>query len=653
MIYLISNQLRNFDSDIQLTTLEHCLDYFKDKDIIEVDTETEGCKWSRGRLPDPFTSKVLCIQLGTPDDQFVIDTTAVKISELKELFEDKSKLKIFQNAFFDLRFIWHSGIEIENIYDIMLAETILTRGKFTPKGYKSLAGMAERYLGESMNKEVRGQIHWRGLDDTVIRYAAGDVDKMTRIREKQLVELKKWDLLDYLKLENRYAKDLSLMAYNGFKLNPDKWLEYNKLAKQKLIGTYNELVKYMLEHHPEKVQTTLFGTESIIDFNSPKQTQNFFEELGMDIMIRDKKTGVYKKSVELKHIMKQADEFPILYPYAKFKEAGKEISTYGEKFLKENLNPVTGRIHSEFYQILETGRLSSSSPNLQNIPGEDEKGNTHPLRLCFEPDEGNVFIVADYSQQEPRITADYSQDPYLIDFIINGSGDSHSLIATMISEYLVGEHVDVSKKNNPRVERYNKTLRAIGKMINLGLDYGKSAFSIKDDLKTSQDEAQRLLDIISSKTPKKTAYFKKWQKFVKANGFIRTDDVFRSKTWYSNYDEYLDTNSYSRRSKLAGEMERFAQNNRIQGTAALMTKLAQIKFNDKLKEKFKGQTLLEISKTTKIVVQVHDEFVAECKKEYAKEIAPLLKEVMEWSGNVFCKTIPMKVEPEIGLNWTH
>lgn len=646
MIYLISNQLRNFDSDIQLTTVEQCLEYFEDKDIIDVDTETEGCKWCKGRLPDPFTSKVLCFQLGTPEHQFVIDTSAAKISDFKELFEDKNKIKVFQNAFFDLRFIWHSGIEIENVFDIMLAETILTRGKFTPKGYKSLAEMSERYLGVPMDKTVRGQIHWRGLDDTVIRYAAKDVAHMSQIREKQLISLKKWDLLDYMKLENRYVKDLSLMAYNGFKLNPDKWLEYNKLAKQKLVGTYNELVKYMLEYYPDKVITTLFGMDATVNFDSPKEIQDFFEELGMDIMIRDKKTGNYKKSVELKHIMKQADEFPILYPYAKYKEAGKEISTYGEKFLKENLNPVTGRIHSEFYQILETGRLSSSSPNLQNIPGEDEKGNTHPLRLCFEPDEGNVFIVADYSQQEPRITADYSQDPYLIDFIINGSGDSHSLVATMISEYLLGEHIDVSKTNNPRVERYNSSIRAIGKMINLGLDYGKSAFSIKDDLKITQDEAQKLLDIISSKTPKKTEYFRKWQKFVKANGYIRTDDVFRSKTWYDRYEEYLYTDNFSRKSKLAGEMDRFSQNNRIQGTGALMVKLAHIKFNDRLKEE-------NLQKHAKMVNAIHDELVVECKKEYAETVASMLKDIMIWAGNVFCKTIPMKVEPEIGTYWSH
>lgn len=597
MIYIVTGQELLFEESwIKKASMQDVEKYFLNKDIIEVDTETERCPWGKlpakgrvkkvdkedftrkDRLPDPYTSKVLCIQLGDRQNQFVIECATVNFIPItKKLLEDSTKLKIFTNAFFDLRFIFHWGINIKNICDIFLQEMILTRGlsvKILGRGYRSLGGMCDRYLGVHLNKEIRGQIHWRGLDPTVVKYAAEDVTYQNDIRLIQEEKLRELNLYRYADLENRYVISLARTSYRGFGIDSQKWLKVEEENNKILLKYQEELDNWVINNQPKYSETTLFDKRCLIKWTSSDQVKPLMKDLGINIETRDKKTGEDKESVEIKLLQKQINKSELIPIYIRYKELKKEITTYGSAFLEQNLNPITKRVHSEFFQILETGRISSTKPNIQNIPGMLEE-DTHPLRLAFTPKEGNIFVVCDYSQQEPRITADYCQDPYLIDFITNGDGDSHSLISTMISEYLLGEEIKVSKHNNPFVPSFNKTIRAIGKMINLGLDYGKSAFSVKDDLNTTQEEAQRLIDIIKSKTPLKQKYFETWQRFVEENGYIVTDDLVFSRTWFEKYDRYseLKVIPYDKKTrkevkefyKLKGQMERFAQNNRIQG----------------------------------------------------------------------------------------
>lgn len=660
MIYYITGQtvLENscLPEDMQLASLQDCLDYFKDKLVIQVDTETEFCKWNGNRLPDPYTSNVLCIQLGDNLNQFVIDKNTIDITPLFPLFENESIVKIFCNAFFDLRFFHHWKVNIKNVYDIFLVECILNRGKILPEGFRSLENMALRYADIQLNKDIRGQIHWRGLDVQVIRYAAEDVAYMEIIQDAQLLELKKHELSVYALWENRYVIDLSRMSYHGFKVNSNSWHKVKLENESKLRKLYDDLEQFVINDPTlaRYVDYTLFGNNCKINWRSSKQVIPFLNSIGVETLFRDKKTGIMKDTVDIKQLKKQKHKHSILKIYIEYKEIEKEISTYGEKFLIENLNQVTRRIHSEFFQILDTGRISSNKPNLQNIPASDNEGNPHPLRKCFEADKNNVLIVADYSQQEPRVTADYSQDPYLIDFILNGDGDSHSLISTMISEYLLGEHQVINKKNNPIVPKYGKKIRDIGKMINLGKDYGKTAFSIKDDLGITQEEAQKLLDIIDATTPEKIKYFKQWQNFVEQNGYVITDNVIGSKTWFPYYNEYLSVKAIpeglrkkeerSKFYKLKGQMDRFAQNNRIQGTSALITKLAHISINNTFDSKqFEFKPI--------IVNCVHDEIVVECNEKDKDLVAKIMQSCMEEAGSYFCKTIPMIAEPEINKQW--
>lgn len=575
MIYLVGQSCMEFQS----STVQDCLNYFKDKKYVQVDTETESNRRNPDHLPNPYENKVLCIQIGDYENQWVIDLN-VDISPLKVLMEDPTKVKLFTNAFFDLRFFHHWGWNIVNVYDCFLAEKIITCGKKFPKGYLGLGGMAERYCGVQLKKEVRGQIHWRGLDTAVITYAAEDVKYMELIMHEQFKKIAEYKLEKCVRLENKHIISLSRISYKGFKMDVERWkkyADYNELRlieQEKLVNEYvvslgwNEFVERQLD---------LFNPEikSNINWNSSKQVLKLFKKLGIDCLVRDPVTGLMKESVDGKHLEKQINKFPILPIYLKYKEIGKELSTYGYDFIKQNLNPISKRVHSEFFPIQNTGRISSSNPNLQNISAVNSEGKPHELRRCFIPEKGNVLIISDYSQQEPRITAEYSQDPLLLDLFLNGDGDTHSAVATAISPFFYGEEIKVNKKNNPVIPNRNQRIRDYGKIINLKLDYGATDFTLKDDLGCTQAEAKGLIDLILNKFKGKEAYFKVWRKFIEDNGYIPIDFVTNRRAWFNGYEEFLalKVKSYEERTKaetsryfkLRGAMHRMAQNYRIQG----------------------------------------------------------------------------------------
>jgi DNA polymerase I-like protein with 3'-5' exonuclease and polymerase domains len=655
MIYFVTEQKKLFEEgDIQIVSdLSKCLEYFKDKNIIEVDTETEFNTRNPKHLPNPYENKVLSLQLGDFNNQFVIDISTIDITPLKSLFEDPFKIKIFCNAFFDLRFIHHWKFKIKNVYDIFLAECILYKGKVLPDGFRGLNQISQRYLNIEISKEIRGQIHWRGLGSiAVIIYAATDVKYMSLIREKQLVEIRKINSEAYLNFENRYVIDLSLMSYHGFKLNAENWLRVKESNIKKLHEIYEQLNNYILDNKLDKyIDYTLFGKFCKIKWTSSKQVLPLFKELGIKTIFHDRISGKDRDSVDIKLLKRQSNKFEILPIYIKYKELEKEITTYGEDFIIDNLNPVTKRIHSEFFQINDTSRLSSSNPNLQNIPGKDGD-DTHPLRKCFEAEKGNILVISDYSAQEPRITAEYSNDQVLLDFVLNGDGDFHSFVSTLISPKLFGKEVKVSKKNNPLVPKLNKKIRDIGKQLNLKLNYGGTSFTLKDDLECSEDEAQEIIDFLNNRTPELMKYFDRCIRFVYKNGYIISDNYFKSRTYFYGYDRLCELHNkpYNNKTKeeiseyykLRGELERFAKNNRIQNTGALMIKMAHIMFNDKLDE---------LNLDAKVVNNIHDEIVSETKKELSEKAKELLNECMINAGKFWCKKIPMKTDSSINKLW--
>ena len=646
MIYYVSGQKGNFQ-EFTNTTVEKIADYCKSKKVLGVDTETEGLF--------NHQNKTIMFQIGDKENQFVIDTRTVDISPLKEVLEDNTICKIFWNAKFDLAFIkYFYNIDTNNIYDGFLAEALLTNGH--EDRTLSLGGICERDLGVILDKDIRNKfigLEGRPFTEKQIDYGARDVEYLIDIKEIQDTKLTEKDLHDCLRLENKFVKVLVDIELGGFYLDSALWTGLENSNKEKYYTAKKILDSYVINNgHTEfiRAQLDLFETENKCDINwdSPQQVVLFAKKLGIDTTVVDRKTGDTKESVEERQIKKSKHEFVKLY--LNYKKLKKSLSTYGIEFLK-NINPITGRVHSNYWQILDTGRISSSKPNLQNIPA-----GIH--RECFIPEKGNKLIVCDYSQQEPRITADVSGDPDLIDFYLTGDGDTHSMVASKMFSIIEGTEV-IIKKGDPK--------RQIGKILNLKLDYGGSAYTVKDDLKVSEEEAQEFIDALAEAFPVKQEYFKKKIKETFTNGYILIDNVTKRKYFIEFFEEYLELKKLIERKGFwedykinkdfyrdkvrkyytyKGKIERMSKNFPIQGCAGSMTKLAAIFFKEEI-------TKRKWYEEVKIVNLVHDEIVVESLKRLAEEASTVLSECMERAGKYFCKKVPMIAEAVVVNYWEH
>jgi len=353
--------------------------------ILAIDTETERF--------DPHTCKLLSLQIGNEHVQYVIDAQTVNIKLYKELLE--TKIILMHNAKFDLQFLYHQGIiPFGNVICTYLAERVLSMGIDSHR--KSLQACVYRYLKVIMPKEVRGLIHKLGIrNQRVVEYAAKDVEHLVELWRYQEQLLKEKDLLDALALDNLYVCVLAYTEYFGFGIKTSSW---TKSAKQDLLDL--EEIKNTLDTNLIKLglrkfmkQPDLFNPKwtSNVNWSSSKQVIPLFRDLGLNLQVKDKKTGEYKDSVEAPVIKKQVNLHPIVPIYLQHQKIKKLTTTYGLDFLR-SVNKVTRRIHTNFAQLMNTGRLSSGgngSVNLQNIPVIK--------RSHFITKPGNKFIVCDYS----------------------------------------------------------------------------------------------------------------------------------------------------------------------------------------------------------------------------------------------------------------
>ena len=465
MIYIVSNQTALYDDfeDIGYSNVEFCIQYFKDKKYIGCDTETEGFS--------PYLKNLLLVQLGDEENQFVIDNT-VDITLFKDLFEDKSKVFIFHNAKFDLRFFLHKRIIIKNVYDTYLAERLLYLG-YPPGVYRlGLADCTERYLGFKLDKTVRGVIHREQNSLRVITYAANDVKWLIPLMNLQMKALTEKGLTIAAKIEFQFVIVLAYVEYCGIHLDADKWKE--KMRKDNLLfeECKKTLDSWVVKHGDKRfinnvLQGDLFlGFPEVscnINWASSKQVVPFLESLGFNLEVRDKDTGEMKKSVEAPIIERQSHISDIAKLYLNYKQAEKVITTYGDTFLKQ-INPVSGRIHTQFNQLMDTTRLSSGGKdkdtatatiNLQNIPSDAE------TRACFTAATNCVLIDCDYTAQEDLLFTEISQEPKLVEFYNSpDKRDGHSFVAKLCfpDELNSVEEHDV-KKVRPDLRKKAKTAK--------------------------------------------------------------------------------------------------------------------------------------------------------------------------------------------------
>lgn len=662
MIYLVSNrteipEFRSVDF-IRRCTPEQSLEYLEKLDWVGFDSETGGF--------DYFLDPLYTIQLGDRKFQFVVDTLTVDIELYKALLLEKGL--IGHNLKFDLKFLYSRGIFPTKVYDTFLGEKTLSLGIDSHRC--SLADCVKRHVGVHLSKEERANINGK-LTTEFILYAAKDVEYLHEIREIQLKKLAEVGSLVSMDLDNEFVKVLAYTEFCGMHLNKDMWLA--KMARTQADLEYAEqtLKEYILYFNMTDFidkQYSLFSTDTSvsINWNSPQQVVQFFKKLGVDTTVIEK--GEKKDTIDAGHLSKFKSKLFIINVYLYYKECQKDLGTYGENWLRQ-IHPKTGRIHTEFKQLMNTGRLSSGGKrksgesylNFQNIPSDEE------TRDCFTAPSGSLLIGCDYGSQENVVLANQSLDPDLLYFYDQGFSDMHSYIASKMFPELKGLSLKEIKNNH-------KHRRQQSKVIGFCLAYGGSASALSSQLEISMEEADQMIKNYFEAFPQLDKYYQESKQSGLKNGYVLLSKVTGKRSYVNFYEEYLETtkeieedpnfwNNYKKHKenntptfqvlkdkvskwfRKKGEIERMSLNYKVQGESAEMTKLACVLFWRNYVVK---NNLINV---VKIVNLVHDEIIAECPEELAEETAKELQKAMEDSGKKFCKRVPLKADPCIDLKW--
>lgn len=664
MIYLVTKQQSLWTSDrYKVISAEEALELLAPLSVVELDTETMGL--------DPYTKELLTVQLGCAEFQVVIDCTSVDIHLFKEYMENPQRMFLGWNIKFDLKFLYHQRIVPLRVYDGYLAEKLLWLGYPAGMHEMSLKAASINYLGVDMDKSVRGKIIQTGLTEDVIVYAAGDVSYLGKIRDKQLVELEKKGLLKAIDFENEFVKCLAYIEYCGAKLDVDKWkikmaTDLNNLEKYEAeLNEWVEESEYSSKYCSVNIQGDLFNgfdtkPRCHINWTSSQQVIPLFEELGLNLKVLDKKTKHYKKSVDIKVVESQASKSPLIPIYIKYKKAAIIVNTFGQKFLNL-INPVTGRIHANFNQLgTDTGRLSSTEPNLQNLPHDAQ------TRACFVSDKGNRWISADYSGQESYLMASMANDEAMLDELINGSGDLHSLTAKMVFQQIPR---DMPLKD---IKKNFKDLRQEAKGYEFCFNYGGQDSTLIRNYGLDAKRAKEIYENYMSGF----AGLKRYQDFrridVMRKGYILLSPITGHKAYIYDYDELkmqmekqddpdfwayyremkqenpeCDTVQGVRRlARRKAESEKQSINYPIQAAGALCFKLASIKLFNWL---LKNGLLFKV----KYCIPVHDEINLEAPDEISEEVADILVKCMVSAGKPFCTRAHLGADVEIGDHWIH
>jgi len=402
MIYVCKNQIDLVPSSVYKNcSIEEFFNWTVGRLQIEVDTETTGLSF--------IDDSIICIQFGDYHNQFVLEKDCIFNDKYKDkltsLFESDIEF-IFHNALFDLKFLYKLGYYPNKIYDTFLAETCIHLGEDAHTYKRGLKDLAFNYLNINLDKEIRTQIHWKGLTEDVIEYSANDVKYLGKIKEKQQEIINVIGNTNHVKLENEFVKALAYITMSGVRIDKDSWIERCAVERAKLNQLNQSLEDFIVSRPNEfkryvNTQYDLFGKgfTTNINFNSSKQVIELFSELGLNLEIKDKKTGQLKKSVESNILEPQKNKHDIIPLYLEYKSQEKMCSTYGENWLKF-IHPNTGRIYTNYRQILDTTRMSSGGkdkitkleyPNLLVIPQD----NT--IRNCIIPEEGKIFVDCDYT----------------------------------------------------------------------------------------------------------------------------------------------------------------------------------------------------------------------------------------------------------------
>jgi DNA polymerase I len=627
MIYTVGNKA--LLSTFSECTIEYVAEYCASKTILGVDTETEGLDFT--------CKKMIMLQIGDEDTQFVIDTRYVNIDALKPILESRDIIKIFHNAKFDYKFIkkW-SGITCECIYDTFLTEIVISCGKNSGYGLKDLC---KRYLNVELNKDVRNQfigLTGQPFNDSQINYGAKDVEYLCKIKELQQPTIDKYKLQNVVDLENEVVKAFADIEYNGLDLDTERWKEIeavNTLKADSLAFNLDQeltedvkLSKFVSTYVQADMFLPLDDLRKVnVKWTSPKQVLEVFKNLVPKL-----------DNVNGQAMYKYRYKFPLIDTYVQYKEAMKLCTSYGDAFFKNLAGD--NKIHTNFHQILDTGRVSSSKPNMQQIPADNI------YRNCFTAPEGWSFVSADYSSQELNVIAFGSKDPVWIAALESGQ-DLHSTCA----ELVYGDQWMNSGEDNcaylKRKEKCNcpshKKLRTNVKTINFGLAYGMGPNKLADTLNITIDDAKLLIEKYFKAFPSIKGFLDKLGNFGTRYGYIKTFPPYNRRRWFTNWYPKI----WARKSSFMelGNIERASKNTPIQGASADMTKKALILIRDYIGT--------HDDAPVKIVMTVHDQIDTICKDEYVPHWEKAIKSLMEEAANEVVTNGLLKAEVTVSSCW--
>ena len=576
------------------------LQIIKTKEIFSLDTETTGT--------DPITAELVGMSFSFAKNQaFYVPVPANQqeaekiVYEFKEVLENPKTLKVGQNIKYDMTVLSNYGVEVQGpMFDTMIAHYVLQ-----PELRHNMDYLAEIYLHyqtihieELIGSKGKNQGNMRDLSpEAVCNYACEDADitlQLKEVLEKELKENGAEPL--FYDIEMPLVPVLAYMERNGVCVDTEALKETSRhfTARMKQI---------------EEEVHQMAGME--FNISSPKQVgEVLFDKLKIIDKAKKTKTGQYVTSEEVLESLKNKHQ--IVEKILDYRGLKKLLSTYIDA-LPQLINPRTGKIHTSFNQtVTATGRLSSSNPNLQNIPIRNEDGKE--IRKAFIPEEGCEFFSADYSQIELRIMAHLSGDKNMIEAFQEGD-DIHASTASKV--YKIG------------LDEVTREQRSKAKTANFGIIYGISVFGLAERMNVSRSEAKELIEGYFQTYPQVKEYMDMSIAKARENGYIET--IFGRKRFLPDIT--------SHNAVVRGYDERNAINAPIQGSAADIIKVAMIN----IYRRFKDEDI-----RSKMILQVHDELNFSVYPEEKEKVQHIVIEEME---EAYAMQVPLRADCGWGKNW--
>ena len=596
--------IKSVPHEYKLVENEHDMrelcDYFLTKEILSLDTETTSTS--------PIEAELVGLSFSVEESKaFYVPVPenheeAQKVVELfRPVYENESIMKVGQNIKYDLEVLMKYGINLKGqLFDTMIAHYLIQ-----PELRHNMDYMAEVYLNyqtihidELIGPKGKNQRSMRSLSPTqVYEYAAEDADitlKLKNILEPKLKEANVESL--FYEIEMPLVPVLAEMEMNGVLIDTESLKETSRLFTERLVEIERHIYELAGEEFnissPKQVGDILFGKMQIIE--KPKKT----------------KTGQYVTSEEV--LQQLRHKHPIVDEILNFRGLKKLLGTYVDA-LPKLINPQTGHIHTSFNQtVTATGRLSSSDPNLQNIPVRGEDGKE--IRKCFIPEKDCLFFSADYSQIELRVMAHLSQDENMMKAFREGY-DIHAATASTIY-----------KKGIDEVTRDERTK---SKRANFGIIYGITVFGLAERLDIERAEAKQLIDGFFQTFPQVHDYMERSKETVREKGYAET--IFHRRRYLPDI--------LSRNATVRGFAERNAINAPIQGSAADIIKVAMVRIYNRFKQE---------GIRSKMILQVHDELNFSVYPEEKSRVEAIVLEEMQ---NAYHLSVPLVADCGWGTNW--